>query len=188
MFRIIIASISVLLLYSLMTGCGSDTQSKTNSDSTQVSEVSSDVDLTFEAYDIDGSLRRSSEWIGKQPTVINFWGTWCPPCRAEIPHLVELYDEYNKKGLEIIGISFPPRDTPQKVSRFASQNNMNWVLLMGEIDLAKELQLSAVPTTMFIGKDGKFKKVWDPATQDSTYRISGARSYADFKSMFDQVL
>ncbi len=131
--------------------------------------------VSFTAYDIDGNLHLSSQWIGRQPVVINFWGTWCPPCRREIPDLVKLYAEYKSKGVEII--SFAVRDTPERVRSYAAQQKMEWVLLMANKEAISGYRLTgSVPTTIFIDRTGK-----------ELGRFIGARPYDMFRKAFELV-
>ena len=132
--------------------------------------------VQFEVYDIKGKLRNSNEWIGKQPTVVNVWGTWCPPCRREIPDLVKLYSEYNYKGIEMLGLAV--LDTPQKVEKFAATNKMKWLMMIGERSHLLTLGVTTgVPTTIFYNRDGK-----------ETQRFVGPRSYEIFKKAFEEIL
>lgn len=131
---------------------------------------------TWTAEDTHGVSRQATDWIGKQPTVINFWGTWCPPCRKEIPELVKLYSEYNPKGVEIV--SFAVRDQAANVQVFANEASMNWVMLMGNDEvLEKYGPISGVPTTIFLDRNGK-----------ELSRFVGAQSYETFKTAFDAIL
>jgi len=124
--------------------------------------------IAFQAYDINGKLRRSDEWIGKQPVVINVWGTWCPPCRKEIPDMVKVYEEFSSKGIEFLGIAV--RDTPAKVKRFTESNNMNWVMLMGDPSTLSTMgNITGVPTTIFLDRNGK-----------EVQRFVGPRDYQTF--------
>jgi thiol-disulfide isomerase/thioredoxin len=132
-------------------------------------------DITFEAVDTKGVSHSSSEWIGKEPTVVNLWGTWCPPCRREIPDLVKLYAEYHPKGVQILGVAM--NDTPDRVEKFAPSNNMNWVMLMGTLDIARQFQTSSVPLTVFYDKSGK-----------EVARLSGAQTYDSFKDAFEKIV
>jgi len=132
----------------------------------------------FAAYDVEGNLHQSSEWIGKQPVVINVWGTWCPPCRREIPELVRLYDEYHKKGVEMLGMAVARGDTPQKVESFAEQHNMKWVMLMAQNQHLYALGvLTGVPTTIFYDRKGH-----------EVNRFVGPRDYETFKRAFESIL
>ncbi len=128
------------------------------------------------AKDADGVMRSSDEWLGKQPVVFNFWGTWCPPCRREIPDMVRIYDEYKPKGVEIVSIAI--RDNAKQVLMFAGKANMKWELLMTNEEVQKKLGLSgAVPTTIFFDKDGNEKA-----------RFVGMRNYAAFKEAIESII
>ena len=97
----------VFILAAVIVSCGSDSEkssaNKAPGNPTPVNKPSG-ATINFQAYDINGSLRNASEWIGQQPVVVNIWGTWCPPCRREIPDLVKLYKEYQPKGQRTRGI------------------------------------------------------------------------------------
>lgn len=71
-------------------------------------------DNGFKLVDINGQLHNSNEWLGKL-VLINFWATWCPPCRKEIPGFVNLYQNYHQRGLIIVGIAI---DELEKVKSF----------------------------------------------------------------------
>jgi len=164
-----------LMAMFLMISCGGESQSENNVDDaaapegTEASTVESG--FLFTANDVNGNVRNSNEWVGKQPVVINFWGTWCPPCRREIPDLVKVYNEFQSQGIEIIGLAI--NDTPEKVIKFAQDNGMNWVMLMGDRDLGVRYQITGVPTTIFVGRDGK-----------ELGRFVGPRDYNTFKEAF----
>ena len=68
----------------------------------------------FELKDLDGELRNANEWNG-QVMVVNFWATWCPPCRKEMPAFIELQEKYGSLGLQFVGIAL---DDAQKVEDF----------------------------------------------------------------------
>jgi len=133
--------------------------------------------VSWTAKDIDGVIHESSEWIGKQPVVINFWGTWCPPCRREIPDLVKAYQEFSPRGVEIISIAL--RDSPGKVRDYAAKANMDWVMLMGgdQKMLADYRFSGGVPTTIFLDRSGK-----------EITRFVGPRNLAVFRQAFAAIL
>ena len=171
------ASLIVLGLISLIiAGCStSDSSSKPDSNS-NTANVSSTSVPQFSAKDIDGKLRHSSEWLGKQPVVINVWGTWCGPCRREIPDLAKLYEEYKPKGVELISLAV--KDTPERVRQYAERNNMNWVLLMSEDQILIDYRATrGVPTTIFIDKNG-----------NEIVRFIGMKDYETLKRGFEAIL
>jgi thiol-disulfide isomerase/thioredoxin len=131
--------------------------------------------VQFTAVDLSGKQRKSSEWMGKQPVVINFWGTWCPPCRKEIPDLVKVYSEFKGKGVEIVSLAV--NDTPEKVKDYATQAQMDWVMLMGDQDVAQVFGgIRGVPTTIFYDRTGK-----------EVGRFVGGRDYDTFHKAFEMI-
>jgi thiol-disulfide isomerase/thioredoxin len=142
----------------------------------QLSATEIPAGALFTAADLDGNLHPSSEWLGKQPTVINFWGTWCPPCRREIPDLVKIYDEYRSQGVALVSLAV--NDEPAKVRDYASEHGMNWVQLIAEQQHMTVFgEIRGVPTTIFFDKNGK-----------EVRRLVGAQSYEDFKEAFQMIL
>jgi thiol-disulfide isomerase/thioredoxin len=132
--------------------------------------------INFTANDTKGQPRTSAEWFGKKPVVLNFWGTWCPPCRREIPDLVKLYKEYEPKGVEIVG--FAVKDMPDKVQAFANTSDMGWVMLMANNQVLNDYDISnGVPTTVFLDRNGR-----------EVTRFIGPQEYGTFKSAFDAIL
>lgn len=131
---------------------------------------------TWSATDVDGNLRQATEWVGKRPTIINFWGTWCPPCRKEIPDLIKLYAEYNPRGVEILG--FAVRDEASNVRIFADEARMNWVMMMGNEEvLDKYGPITGVPTTIFLDINGQEVK-----------RFIGPPTLEEFKAAADMIM
>jgi thiol-disulfide isomerase/thioredoxin len=88
-----------------------------------------EVTPEFALKDLNGRTVRLRAYRGKV-VVINFWATWCPPCRAEMPDLVRLQREYAKQGLQIIGITYPP-ETKTRVQRFARSLKVNYPIILG---------------------------------------------------------
>ena len=84
----------------------------------------------FELQDRDGKLRKLAEWTGR-PLVVNFWATWCPPCRREIPLLNKLRVDRKNQNLEIVGIAV---DFREDVLAYAKKEHISYPLLIGEED------------------------------------------------------
>jgi len=89
--------------------------------------------------------------------LIDFWATWCGPCRTELPDLVKLYDRYHSKGLEMIGLSVEGQDgRPQEYfDKFISSYGINYPLGLSSLDTLRDYGISPIPTTFFIDKQGK---------------------------------
>jgi thiol-disulfide isomerase/thioredoxin len=104
----------------------------------------------FELADRDGKKRKLGDWAG-QPLVVNYWATWCGPCRREIPLLNELRAERSKQKVEIIGIAVDFRDD---VLKYAAETTISYPLLIGEEDglaavKAMGVEQAAFPFTIF---------------------------------------
>ena len=112
----------------------------------------------FSLKDTNGNIYSSTQFAGK-PVVINFFATWCPPCKAEIPGFVEVYDKHRSKGFEMVGISLDT-DTRENLPGFLMSNRIGYRILFGDLATAKAYGgVSALPTTFFVGKDGEIKNV-----------------------------
>ena len=111
---------------------------------------------TITLKDLNGKTIQFSDFKGKV-ILLNFWATWCPPCRAEIPELIKWQKEYEKQGLQIIGITYPPTNRT-KVRRFVRQNEINYPILFGS-KKTKKLFTSAdtMPFSVIIDKEGNIR-------------------------------
>lgn len=106
--------------------------------------------------DLGGSIRTLAEWRGKV-VVLNFWATWCPPCRDEIPEFVRLQQELGETGLQFIGIAI---DEPDAVRDFLKETSINYPVLIGGEEApawADSLgnSLSALPFSVVFDRNGK---------------------------------
>jgi len=112
----------------------------------------------FALKDLNGSTVRLRAYRGKV-VLINFWATWCPPCRAEMPDLVRLQREHARDGLQIIGITYPP-ETKTQVRRFARSLKVNYPIILGTRQIkARFSSEETLPLTVVIGRDGKVNDI-----------------------------
>jgi peroxiredoxin len=110
----------------------------------------------FQLADRDGKMRSLADWSGKS-LIVNFWATWCAPCRREIPLLEKLQVQYGPQGFQVIGIAADYRD---KVLAYADQIGIKYPLLIGEqeaLDAATAFGVEAVgfPFTIFTDRKGR---------------------------------
>ena len=112
---------------------------------------------SFSLPDIEGTSHDFSEWQGKN-RLINFWATWCAPCRREIPLLKTFQDEQSGNGFQVIGIAV---DFVADVARYAETAEFNYPILVGEQEAMAVAESSGIefiglPFTMFVASDGEY--------------------------------
>jgi len=95
-----------------------------------------------------------------QAVLVNLWATWCPPCRAEMPAMQKLYDEYKDQGFEVLAVNMTYQDNPLAVLPFTKENNLNFPILLEETgDVATRYELRSLPSSFFIDRDGFIQEV-----------------------------
>ena len=105
---------------------------------------------------LDGQPHALAQWRGKL-LIVNFWATWCAPCREEIPLFIKFQEEYRGRGVQFVGIAIDHKD---RVAPYAKEMGMNYPVLVGGIetmDFARQLgnQLRVLPFTLIIDPNGK---------------------------------
>ena len=93
--------------------------------------------------------------------ILDFWATWCPPCKAEIPYLVEFYENYKNRGLTVIGVSAESAETiiGYKENLAATGTNITYLILVdSDREVSKMFGIKSIPTTFFISPGGKLLK------------------------------
>jgi peroxiredoxin len=107
----------------------------------------------FVLTDLHGNRLKLSDLRGKA-VVLNFWATWCPPCKQEIPWFIDLQKRYGSQGLQVVGISMDDGD-PKGVVKFAADNSINYPILFGADQVADQYGgIEYLPTTFFIDRNG----------------------------------
>jgi len=94
-----------------------------------------------------------------QPLIINFWATWCPPCRAEMPAIQNVYDEYADQGLIVLAINATTQDKVENIQGFLSEYNLTFPILLDSGAAMRAYQIRSLPSTFFIGRDGVIREV-----------------------------
>ena len=105
----------------------------------------------FTAQDLDGRSISTADWRGKV-TIVNFWATWCGPCRAEIPALIALQEKYRDR-LQVIGVS-EDEIAPELVKRFATAQRINYPIVMATKEISHTFPgVTALPTSFVVDRD-----------------------------------
>ncbi|MBD3165159.1 redoxin domain-containing protein [bacterium] len=113
----------------------------------------------FALKTMDGETVKLSDYEGKV-VLLNFWATWCPPCKLEIPHFIEMYDELEDDGLVILGVLVS--DEPANMERYSKQVGIDYPLALGDHDVASVYQKllpqsmrGGIPFSFIIDREGK---------------------------------
>ncbi len=111
----------------------------------------------FVLKDLKGEEVSLKRFRGKI-VLLNFWATWCPPCRKEIPSMIKLYKRYNDKGLEIIGVNLDRMDK-SGVEKFSSEYNITFPILLDPTGkIATLYGITALPATFILDRNGKIQE------------------------------
>ena len=139
------------------TDSGSDAR-QTNSGATSNAPQGNQMRApNFRLATMDGGEVELNELRGKV-VLVDFWATWCGPCRMEIPHLTELYDRYQDKGFELVGISLDQQG-PAVVKPFIEEFKINYPIVMGDEDIANQYGgVRSIPTAFLIDREGNVVK------------------------------
>ena len=127
------------------------------------------ANLTLSLKDMHGADVKLADQKGKV-ILLNFWATWCPPCLAEIPEFIKVYDEKKGDGFTILGVSTD--DTPEQLKAFASEHKVTYPLLL----ITPELEdaygpLFGLPTSVIIARDGSVcKRHFGPMSKEQLER------------------
>jgi thiol-disulfide isomerase/thioredoxin len=114
----------------------------------------------FSLKDLQSKKVNLSDFRGKV-VLLNFFATWCSPCRMEIPELVKIHQKYKNKDFVILGINLDADAVPFMIKTFAKDMKITYPVLMGTPEVAEAYQISGVPITVLINKEGKIHKQFD---------------------------
>lgn len=138
-------------------------------------------DFNFNLKNLDGEEIKLEDYKGKL-VIVDFWGTWCPPCRAEIPHFIKLKETYADQGLEVIGVTYENADDEEAaikgVKEFVAENKMNYPCVIGD-DATQEMvpDFQGYPTTLFIDREGIVR-----------LQLVGAQPHAKLESVVKELM
>jgi len=127
----------------------------------------------FLVSDVEGRVVSSAEWRGRV-VIVNFWATWCPPCREEIPEMIALANRFGDR-LQIIGVSEDDDATPEEVRDFARNEKINYPIVMGSAGISREYGgVPALPTSFIVDPNGRVVQkhvgLYSPAVYDLEIR------------------
>jgi peroxiredoxin len=134
----------------------------------------------FTLQSLDGKTVRLSDFRGKA-VLLNFWATWCEPCKIEMPWFVEIQKQYGAQGLQIVGVAMDDADT-EDIAKFAKDMNIDYPILVGKESVRDTLAsdyggVQFLPETFFISRDGKV-----------TGKVFGLKSRSDIEDEVKKVL
>jgi peroxiredoxin len=108
----------------------------------------------FALKTLEGNTVRLSEFRGKKVVLINFWATWCPPCRLEMPTMQQIYAEYKAKGFEILAVNIEP-DAQQEIRDFIKELRLTFpILLDPDMKITRKFRVIGLPVSILIDRQG----------------------------------
>jgi peroxiredoxin len=130
----------------------------------------------FSLLALDGKTTRLSDFRGKA-VLLNFWATWCGPCKIEMPWLVDLQKQYGTQGLQVVGVAMDDA-SKEDIAKFATDMGVNYPILIGKEAVGDEYGgVPALPETFVIARDGKIVD-----------KIIGIRGKAEFEDVIKKAL
>ena len=114
----------------------------------------------FSLPDLKGAVHNFVDYRGNV-LILNFWATWCPPCKEEMPKLNELFEKYENLGVQVVGIALD-KDSLDLVTPFVSENGIKYTVLLGDQQVLNRLKnFKGMPTTVVFDQKGEIRKKFD---------------------------
>ncbi len=125
----------------------------------------------FTLNSLEGSEVTLSDLNG-QPVLVNVWASWCLPCRAEMPAIENIYQEYAEQGLQVLAVNATNQDNLTDVVNFISKNQLTFPVLLNSSGNVSELyQVQSLPTSFFINKEGVITDIMVGEMSEALLRI-----------------
>jgi thiol-disulfide isomerase/thioredoxin len=148
--KIIVRLLLIFVLLLVVNGCNPSTA--TNPKDTVTGTEIGNLAPDFQLMNMEGQNVTLSDLRGN-PVIINFWASWCGPCREEMPFLQQIYEKWNKEGVLLQTINL--RENPPQIAQYMQSNGLTFpVLLDTDGSVTQDYNVIGIPTTFFIDKDG----------------------------------
>jgi thiol-disulfide isomerase/thioredoxin len=150
-------AVALAVALALAAGCAKKEPAATSRSAPAGSGAEGTQAAAFELPDLDGKVVRLADFSGKV-VILDFWATWCPPCRAEVPHLVELQDKYRDQGLAIVGLSLDAGGAGD-VRPFSKEHSINYTMLIANDGTQESYGgITGIPTAFVLDRKGRIVK------------------------------
>jgi peroxiredoxin len=128
-----------------------------------------DVAPAFQLPNLSGKSVSLKDFKGKV-VILDFWATWCPPCRMEIPGFIDLQKSYGAKGLQVVGVAL---DQPDRVKSFVAANGINYPVVLGNNQIVSSYGgITGIPTTFLIDKEGRIVEKFEGMRPKETFETA----------------
>jgi len=124
----------------------------------------------FRLTTLEGKEVALSELKGKV-VLLDFWATWCAPCREAIPHLIDLHRTFGQNGLEVIGMSVDKGES-ETVRRFAKSMDIPYAIIITPDEVQREYGVVSLPTTILIDREGKIRQKYVGFTSEISKQLA----------------
>jgi peroxiredoxin len=142
--------ISLMLVFGIQKARHNNTSGSLGGQSKLQGQLAPDFSLTA----LDGKTVKLSDFRGKA-VLLNFWATWCEPCKIEMPWFVDLQKKYGPQGLQVVGVAMDDA-SPKDIAEFAQKMSVNYPVLVGKESVGNQYGgIPYLPSTFYISRDGK---------------------------------
>ena len=146
---VVIAAIVAVMLYA-----GVHAARKNRAPASVAGQLHSQAAPDFELKSLEGKNVKLSDFRGKA-VLLNFWATWCGPCKLEMPWFVDLQKQYGPEGLQVVGVAMDDA-SEQDIAKFTQELGVNYPILLGKEAVGEAYGgVNVLPTTFFVDRDGK---------------------------------